>query len=55
VLPDDDDVRTLVDGLPPYCDYCEHLVPAVWRGWRWYRYLGSGHAGLDAAAGSPSA
>jgi hypothetical protein len=23
-----------------FCDYCEHLVPAVWRGWRWYWYLG---------------
>ena len=27
-------------GLPLYCDYCEHLVPAVWRGWRWHWYLG---------------
>ena len=27
------------DGLVSYCDYCEHLVPAVWRGWRWYWYL----------------
>jgi hypothetical protein len=28
------------DGMVLYCDYCEHLVPAVWCGWRWHWYLG---------------
>jgi hypothetical protein len=28
------------DGLVLYCDYCEYLVPAVWRGWQWYWYAG---------------
>jgi hypothetical protein len=28
------------EGLPLYCDYCDHLRPAVWRGWRWYWWWG---------------